>query len=96
MSLEELRKCREENENLIEACVQKDLIIKQRNMLINKTWYKSKRFWTNASLILACVGSVVMGEKTIQGILPELIGSLYAIINLVLATTSEKPLGWSK
>jgi len=59
-----------------------------------KVWYKSKRFWTNITLVVGCVGSIVMGEKSLEGVLPELVGSLYAIINLVLASVSDKPLGW--
>ncbi len=57
-----------------------------------KSLFASKRFWAGVITLITGVSFILTGEKTFEQMLPEIILTVFALGQMIIAVTSGKEL----
>ena len=61
---------------------------------MEKQFWKSKKFWTGLVVLVSGIGALFTGEKTFEQVLPEIVVTVFGIIQTFLAFKEGDPVAF--
>jgi len=55
---------------------------------MTKNLFKSKRFWSGIVALITGVSFIIIGDKTLEQVLPELVLTVFSLVQMIIAITS--------
>jgi len=55
---------------------------------MTKNLFKSKRFWSGIVALITGVSFIIIGDKTFEQVLPELVLTVFSLVQMIIAITS--------
>lgn len=63
---------------------------------MNKQWYNSKRLWAGVLSFLTGITLILTGEKTLNEMLPELVMTLFGLVQTIIGLMSGDPVEFGR
>ena len=63
---------------------------------MNKQWYNSKRLWAVVLSFLTGITLILTGEKTLNEMLPELVMTLFGLVQTIIGLMSGDPVEFGR